>query len=104
MKTALVLLALVFFGLTGLTLTGTLQELIHFQGVASEIAFFIMTLVAGTLCLGASVMPDHTEPFAPAPPQRVSVNTPFGSHYRDIEVDADEWEERQEILKELNGR
>lgn len=104
MKTLLVLLALVFFGLTGLILTGTLQELITFQGVANEIATFMATLVAGTLCLAAAVMPDHTEPFAPAPPQRVHSNTPFGSHYRDIEVDADEWEERQEILKELAGK
>lgn len=104
MKTSLILLALAFFGLAGLTLTGTLQELIPFQGVANEIATFMATLVAGTLCLGAAVMPGHTEPFAPAPPKSANLNVPFGSHHRDIEVDADEWEERQEILKELAGK
>jgi hypothetical protein len=107
MKTLLVVLALAFFGLAGLTFTGTLQELIPFQGLANEIAFFSLAVTSGTVCLGALVMRDHTRHFAPPPAPSVIAHRaclPGVSPYRDIEVDADRWEEEQELLKELRGK
>jgi hypothetical protein len=105
MKTLLVVLALVFFGLAGLTFTGTLQELIPFQGLANEIAVFSLAVTSGAVCLGALVIRDHTRHFAPSSAPNVvahRTNLPEGSfHYKDIEVEADRWEEREALVREI---
>lgn len=100
MKFLLVLLSLTFFGLAGFIVTGTLQEFITFQGVANEIATFLIAVLGGGICLAAAARtPERGTSTVP-----VEQRLPRASHHRDIEIDADRWEEEQEILKELAGK
>jgi len=94
MKSTLFILATFFFGLAGLLFTGTLQELIHFGGSASEIACFSLAFVGGAICLVGAFQKEIITP-------RTVANPSPSFHAQDIEIEADRWEEREAIVREM---
>lgn len=102
-RSTLIIMSLIFFTVAGLIVTGTAQEFIPFRGLANEIACFVLAIAAGGLCLWAQGVTRERARLKAEGDDLLLVFGPSGGHgfYQDIELQADAFEERQEILKEL---